>query len=140
MTVYSATTGIRADPATVLRVLLDPSAVPEWNPAITRVATLETEARPGVAYGVTVRSLLRGTLTYAPRHSDLLVEYEMRAPGAVEKGRWLLHGAGGGTTEVEHSFEHGGFLLARMSSAFERVASWRLERLKSFAEGSAAAR
>jgi hypothetical protein len=137
---YSATIDIRAGHEAISGLLLDPSAVPEWNPAITRAHTRETQARPGVPYGVTVRSLLRGTLSYAPQHSGLLVEYEMRAPGAVETGSWRLHRVDASTTAVEHSFEHGGFLLSRMGAAFEQVAHWRLSRLKSFTEGYVAAR
>jgi hypothetical protein len=135
MTVHSATIDVRADAATIRRVLLDPSAVPQWNPAISSAHTRVTEASPGVAYAVTVKSFVRGTLTYGTPGSAWLVEYELRAPGASERGSWMLRGLDGGTTRVEHSFEHGGFVLSLMSGAFEQVAGWRLARLKSFAEG-----
>ncbi|WP_411700165.1 SRPBCC family protein [Conyzicola sp.] len=134
---HADTTDIAADIDSVRRVLLDPSAVAHWNPAITRSATSETAARPGVAYAVTVKSFVRATLTYGHPGSDAVVEYELRAPGAREMGRWTLGALDAGHTRVEHTFEHGGPVLSLMSGAFDRVAEWRLARLKDFAESRA---
>ncbi|WP_326600313.1 SRPBCC family protein [Streptomyces sp. NBC_01803] len=109
----------------VLDTLLDPLALPAWNPAIRRVRG-PSAARPGATYTITLRGL-PGHLTYdetGPRR----VAMRWRMPGFAEDGTWQLQPGRQGVV-VSHDFTHRGPLASLLEPAYREVAELRLERL-----------
>ncbi|MBD8704939.1 SRPBCC family protein [Frigoribacterium sp. CFBP9039] len=125
--VHSASRSMRRRPADVLRVLVEVSAVADWNPALSSVTAPPGPATIGRAYPIRIRGLVGGHITYLET-GPARVAYRLVAPGADELGEWRMDRVPGGTL-VSHRMEHRGAVLRLMRRAFEPVPSWRLERL-----------
>ena len=121
------TVHIEAPASEILAILLDPAALPEWNPAFSEVFA-EGTATVGKPNPIRVRGLLRGALVY-DRISDSEVAITIRIPGLTEQGTWQLARSGGGTT-VTHAFTQSGMLAQLLESATRDVASLRVNRLR----------
>ncbi|MEU6260363.1 SRPBCC family protein [Streptomyces sp. NPDC047043] len=109
----------------VLDALLDPLALPAWNPAFRRVHG-PTTARPGDTYAINVRGL-PGRLTY-DETGPLSIAMRWQIPGFAEDGNWQLQPGKRGVM-VSHGFTHHGPLASLLEPAFRTVAELRLERL-----------
>lgn len=121
------TVHIQAPASEILAILLDPAALPEWNPAFSEVSA-EGTATVGLSNPIRVRGLLRGELVY-DRISDSEVAMTMRIPGMTEQGTWQLAESPGGTT-VTHAFTQSGMLAQLLESATRDVAGLRVNRLR----------
>lgn len=124
--VEEAVLTVDASPERVRGLLLDPLALPGWNPAFHSIDG-PPEAAVGHEYRITVRPGLPGHFGYQDIRPDLIVT-AWQVPGFSEEGNWLLrrHGA---QTIVRHDFTHTGPLAALLSRAYRGVAGLRLERL-----------
>lgn len=123
---YSATAVMPVAASTVHAVLAEVGQLAVWNPAFSRIEA----SGPAVA-GREYRAVIRGIAPVKLIFEQLTpetVSYTLRGAGSTETGKWVLRQVPGGT-EVTHVFEHSGFLLSLMRSAFTRVAEWRLGRL-----------
>jgi carbon monoxide dehydrogenase subunit G len=118
---------IQAPAGEILAILLDPAALPEWNPAFSEVSA-EGTARVGLPNPIRVRGLLRGELVY-DAISEREVAITIRIPGMTEQGTWQLADSPGGTT-VTHAFTQSGMLAQLLESATRDVASLRVSRLR----------
>lgn len=121
------TVHIQAPASEILAILLDPAALPEWNPAFSEVCA-EGTARVGLPNPIRVRGLLRGELVY-DAISERDVAITIRIPGMTEQGTWQLADSPGGTT-VTHAFTQSGMLAQLLESATRDVASLRVSRLR----------
>jgi hypothetical protein len=126
MTVRSSQVSVDASPAVVRRILLEASALAEWNPAFLSIQAPETAAA-GQRYPIRTRGGLSGYLEYRDIADERIVGH-WEVPGLSEDHVWELRAAGG-RTEVRHSFEHRGLLAAVLRAAFADVAQMRLDRL-----------
>ncbi|MEW2570692.1 SRPBCC family protein [Streptomyces sp. NPDC047070] len=110
----------------VRQILLEPTALAEWNPAFLSVKG-PSEALTGRRYPLVARGALRGHWEYVSI-GETLVEGRWEVPGLAETNSWSLlpHGEG---THVTHSFTHRGGLAALLRPAFAGVADLRLDRL-----------
>jgi hypothetical protein len=114
-------------PRTIVRaILLEPAALPEWNPAF-RAITAGWRAQLGVRYPIAVRGGLTGYYQYFAT-GERRIEATWRIPGLAETHSWILIPDGNGTL-VRHWFENTGPVVALLRGAFENVADLRLERL-----------
>lgn len=114
-------------PRTIVRaILLEPAALPEWNPAF-RAITAGWRAQVGVRYPIAVRGGLTGYFQYTAT-GERRIEGNWRIPGLAETHGWLLISDGDGTL-VRHWSEHTGPVASLLRGAFENVAELRLERL-----------
>jgi hypothetical protein len=107
-------------------VLLEPLAMPQWNPAF-RAVVGPREPSVGVSYALRTVQGLSGSLRY-DRISEDRIEMSWTVPGFTEHGSWELHDAVGGTW-VAHAFTHSGPVAALLRPAYRGVAHLRLERL-----------
>lgn len=110
----------------VRRVLLDPLALPDWNPAFLSVDGPE-RATLGTEYRIRVRPGLTGTLTYTSVDADR-IDITWQVPAFRETSSWTLRALPAGTL-VGHEFEHAGALAAVLEGAYQGVARLRLQRL-----------
>lgn len=114
-----------ASPHQVRAVLLDPLALPEWNPAFSTVSG-PREADTRHEYRITARGL-PGSLAYEaiePR----TIRMAWQVTGFVEVGTWTMTTTGAGTS-VHHKFVHSGPLARFLRRAYRGVADLRLDRL-----------
>jgi hypothetical protein len=112
---------------TIRTVLLEPSALPDWNPAIHTVAGPD-HARVGPRYRITARGGLSGHLEYREiTENRIAVHFQVQ--GLREDGWWLLTPQESGT-QVQHGFVHSGPLARLLSHAYQGVAQLRLSRLQ----------
>jgi hypothetical protein len=111
---------------TVRQILLEPTALAEWNPAFLSVGG-PAAAIVGRRYPLTARGGLTGHWEY---HSieETLIEGGWHVSGLSESNSWRLlpHGS---ETHVTHSFTNRGTLAALLRPAFAGVADLRLGRL-----------
>jgi hypothetical protein len=121
-----ATSAIPAAPADVRRLLLDPLALPSWNPAFQ---SIDGPTRPaaGTRYAIRVRPGLTGSLEYTRIGHDR-IDIAWHVPGFHETGSWTIEPSGGGTL-AHHRFQHTGPLASALRHAYRGVAALRLERL-----------
>jgi len=117
---------IPAPVRTVRQILLEPTALAEWNPAFLSVGG-PPDALVGRRHPLVARGGLRGHWEYRTIGEDLIVG-AWEVPGLAETNSWsvLPHGEG---THVTHSFTHRGSLAALLRPAFAGVADLRLDRL-----------
>jgi hypothetical protein len=123
---HHAELGIPVPRMIVRAILLEPAALPEWNPAF-RGITAGWRAQVGVRYPLAVRGGLTGYFQYTAT-GERRIEGNWRVPGLAETHSWILIPDGDGTL-VRHWFENTGPLAALLRGAFENVADLRLERL-----------
>lgn len=115
-----------AAPTDVRRLLLEPLALPAWNPAFQSVEGPPQPA-PGHRYAIRVRPGLTGSLEYTRIGPDR-IDIAWHVPGFRETGSWTLEPEGA-LTLAHHWFEHTGPLASALRHAFQGVASLRLQRL-----------
>ena len=120
------TVRIQAPASEILAILLDPGALPEWNPAFSEVSA-EGAATVGLPNPIRVRGFVRGELVY-DAISEREVAITIRIPGMTERGTWALEQSQGGTT-VTHAFTQSGMLAHLLESATRDVAGLRVARL-----------
>jgi hypothetical protein len=114
-------------PHTIVRaILLEPAALPEWNPAF-RAITAGWRAQVGIRYPIAVRGGLTGYFQYTAT-GERRIEGNWRVPGLAETHSWILIPDRNGTL-VRHWLENSGPVAALLRGAFENVADLRLERL-----------
>ncbi|MGH9248264.1 MAG: SRPBCC family protein [Acidimicrobiales bacterium] len=126
MSTQHANLAVAAAPAAVRRLLLDPLALPAWNPAFHSVQGSPQPA-PGLRYAIRVRPGLSGSLEYTRIGPDR-VDITWHVPGFRETGSWTLEPHGTGTL-AHHQFEHTGPLASALRHAYQGVALLRLQRL-----------
>ena len=137
MTTRSAQVVVDAPLPVVRQILLEPSALADWNPAFLSVKAPRTAA-VGQRYPLWTRGAFKGFLEY--RHvTGTLIAAHWEVPGFVEDHSWELR-PHHRRTHVTHLFEHHGALAAVLRPAFANVAELRLGRLAERAEGRAAVR
>lgn len=134
MTAQRATRLINAPVPQIRNALLDPRALPEWNPAFHTVDG-PARATTGVSYPITVRGGLTGSWQYATIE-DQRIDTTWRIPGFHETGTWRFEPRGQDTLVI-HEFHHQGPLARLLSNAYRGVAELRLDRLAQRASGSA---
>jgi hypothetical protein len=137
MAARSSQISVQAPLPVVRRILLESSALADWNPAFLSVQAPRTAAE-GQRYPIRTRGSLKGFLEYR-RITDTLIVGHWEVPGLIEDHTWELS-ADGDRTRVRHTFEHRGALAALLRRAFADVAELRLGRLAERAQGRAAAR
>ncbi|MFQ6395274.1 SRPBCC family protein [Nocardia sp. KC 131] len=118
---------IDARPDQVRAVLLDPLALPTWNPAFLGL-TGSPEVAVGETYRITVPMGLSGTFTYTGIEADR-IDTRWSVPGFTELGSWHVRPYGA-RTEVVHNFGHRGALAAILVPAYRNIAELRLDRLR----------
>jgi uncharacterized protein YndB with AHSA1/START domain len=126
MSAQNATSVIRAAPTEVRRLLLDPLALPSWNPAFHSVDG-PPDAAPGTRYAIRVRPGLTGSLEYTRVGLDR-IDMAWDVPGFHETGWWTIQPDDAGTL-VHHRFQHTGRLASALRRAYRGVAPLRLQRL-----------
>ena len=117
---------IAAPPHVVRQILLEPTALAEWNPAFMSVQGPE-HANIAQRYPIQVRGGLTGHWEYRSISEEVIEGY-WEVPGLTETNTWELRPYGSGT-HVTHSFQHRGALAALLRPAFANVAQLRLSRL-----------
>jgi hypothetical protein len=117
---------IPAPVKTVRRILTEPTALAEWNPAFLSVRG-PAAAAVGRRYALTAKGGLRGHFEYRGI-SDTLIDCYWEVPGLSETSTWRLlpHDQG---SHVTHTFTHQGTLAALLRPAFAGAADLRLQRL-----------
>ncbi|MEU3186684.1 SRPBCC family protein [Streptomyces sp. NPDC006923] len=126
MTGRQATRFLDATPAQVRDALLNPLALPGWNPAFKHLDG-PARATTGVPYGLTVIGGFTGTWHYT-RTEEREIAYTWQIPGFRETGTWHLRPLNEGT-RVTHGFTHEGPLARALAKAYRGVAELRLDRL-----------
>jgi hypothetical protein len=119
----------------VRRVLLQPLALPDWNPAILSL-TGPAQAQIGTRYPIVAKGGLRGFWTYVAI-DEHRIRTQFKVNGLEEQGWWTLEPRGENTM-VEHGFSHRGALALLLSVGFRGVADLRLNRLAERSAASAA--
>lgn len=110
----------------VRQILLEPTALADWNPAFLEVRG-PAAALVGTRYPLTAKGGLRGHWEYlAIGERDIEGSFEV--PGLAETNSWHLRPQGAGTL-VAHSFTNRGALATLLRPAFANVADLRLDRL-----------
>lgn len=132
MTSLIATRELRADPETIADIILDISALADWNPALHGTHTNDTSARIGYPYSVSTRVPGRATLAYLEASPERIV-WKLVVAGGSEIGEWALQPAGA-ATRVTHRMVHEGPLFMLMRHSMTPVPDWRLDRLQARAE------
>jgi polyketide cyclase/dehydrase/lipid transport protein len=124
----TATAIVAAEPGRIREVLLDPAAMPGWNPALLSL-TGTGEAVLDHPYPVVVRGGLRGHMTYRRIQDDQIdIDYRVRLLG-LEEGTWILEVVDPDHTRVRHTFKHEGFAGGLTAGIFRGVAGLRVGRL-----------
>lgn len=126
MPTYQSQLSIPVPRVIVRAILLEPSALPEWNAGL-RAITAGWRAQVGVRYPVAVRGGLTGYLLYTAT-GERRIETTWRIPGLAESNSWTLIPDGSGTL-VRHAFENTGPVAMMLRGTFENAADVRLERL-----------
>ncbi|MFF3749510.1 SRPBCC family protein [Streptomyces sp. NPDC002018] len=129
MTSRQATRFLDASPAQIRHALLDPLALPDWNPAFKRLDG-PARATTGVPYALTVIGGITGTWQYT-RIEDREIDCTWQIPGFQETGTWHLRPHHDGT-RVTHAFTHQGPLARALAKAYRGVADLRLDRLTEY--------
>ena len=111
---------------TVRQILLEPTALAEWNPAFLSVGGPEA-AIVGRRHPLTARGGLTGHWEYRSI-GEHHIEACWEVPGLTETNSWYLAPHDGGT-RVTHSFTNRGALATLLRPAFTGVAELRLDRL-----------
>jgi hypothetical protein len=137
MTARSSQVVVNAPLQVVRQILLEPSALADWNPAFLSVKAPHTAA-VGQRYPVWTRGALKGFLEYR-QVTGTLIAAHWEVPGFIEDHSWELR-PHHNRTYVKHLFKHRGALAALLRPAFANVAELRLGRLAERAEGRAAVR
>jgi len=117
---------VHAQPPRVRAALLDPTSLPDWNPAFLTISG-STSAAIGERYPITVRPGISGTFAYT-EISDRRIGTAWSAPGFHEDATWELQPHESGTL-VSHWFEQTGPLAMLLRRAYRGVAELRLGRL-----------
>lgn len=117
---------VNAAATRIRRALLDPQALPDWNPAFRSIAG-PADAAVGVRYPIGVTGGLSGTWEYT-YIDDTRIDTAWQVPGFRETGTWRLVPHGDGTM-VTHEFSHEGPLARMLAHAYRGVAQLRLDRL-----------
>lgn len=130
MASYQAELAIPVPPLIVRAILLEPAALPQWNPGFRSVGGLE-RARLGFRYPIAVRGGLTGFLEYAAI-GDRRVEIGWHVAGLTETGSWAL-AQEGNQTRVRHRVERSGPLTVLMRTGTADLAGQRLRRLREHA-------
>ncbi|WP_405590982.1 hypothetical protein [Streptomyces sp. NBC_01190] len=125
---------INAPVHVVRRILLDPSAIPEWNPAF-RAITAPATATANLPYPIETRDGLLGHYEFRSIIGTR-IEAQWDVPGFTEHQLWELSPYNYGT-HVRHTVEHRGNLTSLLRPAFASAASLRLNRLAQRAENRA---
>lgn len=105
MITQQVTRRLHASLPRVLRVLLEPHQLPEWNPTFVSLGG-PREPRTGVRYPITAIGGMHGFFEYldiGARH----VSTACRVHGFREAATWYLEPRRGATV-VQHEFEHHG--------------------------------
>ncbi|MEB4616661.1 hypothetical protein, partial [Leucobacter sp. M11] len=113
-------------------ILRNIAELPEWNPALTAIATRDAVARLEHPYPVTTRLPGRATLSYLSVDEDR-ISWVLRVAGSVERAEWLLAPEGAGT-RVTHTMAHSGTVFSVLRRAMEQTPGLRLDRLRARAE------
>lgn len=129
MSCQHAELAIPATPDEVRRVLLDPLALPAWNPAFHSVAG-PLQAAIGVQYRIRVRPGLTGVAEYT-EISPNRIGLAWNVPGFHEVGSWTFEPRGAGTL-ARHEFQQSGPLATALRPAYRGVAGLRLQRLAEY--------
>jgi hypothetical protein len=127
---YEAELGIPVPPVIVRAILLEPAALPLWNPAFRSVGGAE-RARPGTRYPIAVRGGLTGYLEYGAI-GDRRVEIGWHVAGLTETGSWAL-AQEGNQTRVRYRVVRSGPLTVLMRGSAADLAGQRLRRLSEHA-------
>jgi hypothetical protein len=133
MTSFTATRAVRAEAKTIADIILDISALADWNPALRATDTRDARARIDYPYSVSTRIPGRATLTYLEASTERIV-WKVKVAGGLETGEWSLQPAGA-MTRVTHRMVHEGPLFTLMRRAMTPVPNLRLDRLQARAEG-----
>ncbi|MGH8826159.1 MAG: SRPBCC family protein [Jiangellaceae bacterium] len=120
---------IPATPDEVRGVLLDPLALPAWNPAFYTVSG-PTQAAIGVQYRIRVRPGLTGVAEYTTITPNR-IGLAWNVPGFREVGSWTFEPRGAGTF-ARHEFQQSGPLATALRPAHRGVAGLRMERLAQY--------
>ena len=118
---------VQAPPEAVRDVLLNVSALPEWNAALRDVATTHTRATSGHTYAVTTRLPGSGQLVYDVIEQRCIT-WRLTVLGGTEVGEWRLDTVPGATL-VTHTIRHSGPTFAMLRGAMRDVPRMRLGRL-----------
>lgn len=132
MTSFIATREVHAGAKTIADIILDISALADWNPALHATDTHDTRARTGHSYSVSTRVPGRATLTYLEASTERIV-WKVKVAGGSETGEWSLQPAGA-MTRVTHRMVHEGPLFTLMRRAMTPVPNLRLDRIQARAE------
>ena len=102
----SAVIILEHDPSMIRKILLDISNLSTWNPAFSNIGPEDSDG----AHPVTVRSLLKGKLTYTQPSPDVIT-FHIEIPGLTEESTFTLIPDTRGTT-VAHTINQHGVLTA----------------------------
>jgi Polyketide cyclase / dehydrase and lipid transport len=127
---YQAQLAIPVPPVIVRAILLEPAALPEWNPGFRSVGGPE-RARPDTRYPIAVRGGLTGFLEYAAI-GDRRIEVGWHVAGLTEAGSWALTPEGN-QTRVRYRVERTGPLTVLTRAGTGDLAGQRLRRLSLYA-------
>lgn len=119
---------IHAPAPTVRAALLTATALPEWNPAFSRVDGPATAAVDEPYELETIMSL-RGSLAYT-RIDSSEITMVWRIPMLRESGTWLLTERDATRTFVTHTVERHGPLAAVIAHTLATLPRLRLDRLQ----------
>lgn len=125
---YSATRPIPARAERIRGILLDPAAMPDWNPALLAL-TGGGPAVVGHRYPIVLRGGFHGRMVYRSI-TDSRVDIDFDLGVGRENGWWeLTDQPEAGITVVRHAFVHPGLAGRIMAGAFRGVAELRVGRL-----------
>ncbi|WP_104082584.1 SRPBCC family protein [Cryobacterium sp. Y11] len=124
---------INATSTAIATILADIRRLPEWNPAILSVTTVDSLALVGKPYRIRAKLPGSPTITYDEIADDNIV-WRLDGFQAHEAGAWKLVPAGDHKTEVTHTITHSGAIFRVLAGAFQTVPGLRLDRLQRRAE------
>jgi hypothetical protein len=133
----TATAAIRASTREISAILLDATAMADWNPALLSVGGPPGPAEVGLLYPVVLRPGFHGHMVYRTVEAGRIdIDYRFPVLG-LEQGTWRLESRGGSesATRVVHTFTHPGFVGKLTAGIFRGVAELRVARLAERAEG-----
>ena len=130
---YSGSRMINATSTTIANILADIRRLPEWNPAIFSVTTVDSLALVGKPYRIRANLPGSPTITYDQITDDNVV-WRVDGFQAHETGAWKLVPVADQKTEVAHTITHSGAIFRVLAGAFQTVPGLRLDRLQRRAE------
>lgn len=135
----SATAVIQASTGEISAILLDATAMADWNPALLSVGGPAGPAEVGRRYPVELRGGFHGHMVYrAVEAGRIDIDYRFPLLG-LEQGTWRLDIRSGDNgepaTRVVHTFTHPGLVGRLTAGIFRGVAELRVARLAGRAEG-----